>query len=336
MRGFAERLTSVRPLQDAAVALLMLAALFAMNLPVESYAGFARFRAAGFSGASFGQWLTDTALAWATITPFHVVGIVAIMVLIRARPRSWTAWASGVYLVVSASYVLLAPALIEPLFNELTPLAEGPQKGSILSMARANGVPAADVLVRDASLQGMLLDAHVSGFGGTARIVLDDNTIAAVSAAEVRMVMAHEIGHYVLAHIPKGIVFDALVMALGILLVGWSADRFLARHGGRLRCTGVGDIAALPLLWGSFLLWGYVALPVTNGITRQQEAEADLFGLNASREPTALAEYMIRDADTGQLDPSALEEWVFYGHPSPRHRIEMAMRWRAEQGRDAR
>lgn len=332
MRGFAERLTKARPAQDAVVSLLMFAALFALSLPVESYAGYARFRAAGFSGASYWQWLTDTTMAWATITPFYVVGIVAIMALIRARPRSWMAWASGVYLVVSASYVLVAPVLIEPLFNELTPLAEGPQKEAILALAREHGVPAADVFVRDASRQGTLLDAHVSGFAGSARIVLDDNTIATATDAEVRMVMAHEIGHYVLGHIPKGILFDAAIMALGIVLVGWSAGRFLARYGTRLGISRVGDVAALPLLWGSFLLWGFVAIPATNGVSRYQERQADRFGLDASHEPIALAEYMIRDADTGQLDPAALEEWIFYGHPSPRRRIEMAMRWRAEQG----
>ena len=92
----------------------------------------------------------------------------------------------------------------------------------------------------------------------------------------------------------------------------------------------VTDPAAIAVLWGLFLLWGYAALPLTNSVTRQQEGEADLFALNASQQPLAQAEWMVRDADTGQLHPSPLEEWVFYDHPSPRRRILTAMRWRAE------
>ncbi len=142
---------------------------------------------------------------------------------------------------------------------------------------------------------------------------------------------AHEIGHYVLAHVPKGIVFDALVMGLGIVLAAWSSRQLVARFGRRWQVSGLGDIAALPVFWGLFVLWGLIALPLSNGITRQQEVEADIFGLNASMEPLALAEFMIRDSDTWQVDPSPLEEWAFYHHPSARHRIFAAMRWRAEQ-----
>jgi STE24 endopeptidase len=137
----------------------------------------------------------------------------------------------------------------------------------------------------------------------------------------------------VLSHVPKGIVFDALVMGVGILLAGWTTRWLVARYGRRWSVSDEGDIGALPVLWGCFLLWGYLALPATNGITRQQEMDADLFGLDTSRQPLALAEYMIRDADTGQVDPSALEEWLFYHHPSPRHRILSAMRWRAEHSK---
>ena len=334
MRGVAQRVSSSKSLQDAVFALQMFVTLFILNLPVETYAGFVRFRAAGFSHATFLQWLGDATLGWATLTLFYAVGVVAIMALIRARPRSWTGWAIGVYAVVSAAYVLAMPQYIEPLFNQIATLEEGAAKQSILSLARANGVPATDVFVRDASRQSVLLDAHVSGFAGTARIVLDDNTIASASETEVRMVMAHEIGHYVLSHIPKGIVFDTLIMGFGILLVGWGAHALVGRHGGRWGIPDLGDIAALPILWGGFLLWGFLALPASNGIVRRQEIEADLFGLNASRQPLALAEFMIRDADTGQLEPSPIEEWAFYSHPSPRNRIFAAMRWRAEQIRE--
>lgn len=334
LRSIAVRASSHRVAQDALFALLFFVILFVLSLPVETYAGFVRIRHAGFSRRSYLDWLADAAIGWAVITTFYVVGVVAIMALIRRRPQSWVAWSTVLYAVLSLVYVLLSPQYIEPLLNSFTPLAEGPDKAAILSLARANGVPANDVFVGDASRQGVLLNAHVSGVAGTARIVLDDNTIASAPPAEVKFVLAHEIGHYVLAHVTKGIVFDSLIAGVGFLFVGWSMNKLLRRYGRRWQVSDQGDIAALPVFWGLFLLWGFISLPVGNSIVREQEAEADLYGLNASRQPFGLAEFMIRDADAERLDPPAIEEWAFYTHPSARNRIFAAMRWRAEHLHD--
>jgi len=330
MRAIAQRASSRVWLQDALVALQLFVVLFLFNLPVETYAGFIRLRNAGFSQRTFLDWLAEAALGWAVVAVFSTVGVVAIMALIRRRPQSWVVWATLVYLALSSVYVLVSPIYIEPLFNRITSLPNGPDKQAILSLAHANGVPASDVFVRDASRQSALLNAHVSGIGGTAQIILDDNTIANTPRPEFKLVMAHEIGHYVLAHIPKGIVFDALVMAVGFLFIGWASRRLIGRFGHRWSVDSLADVGAVPVFWGFFLLWGFISLPVTNTISREDEAEADIFGINASREPYGLADFMIRDADATQLDPSPMEEWLFYSHPSARNRIFVAMRWRAE------
>jgi STE24 endopeptidase len=100
--------------------------------------------------------------------------------------------------------------------------------------------------------------------------------------------------------------------------------------GHRWHVTGLRDNGAFPVVWGLLTFWGFLALPVSNSITRQQEAEADMFGINASQQPLGLAEFMIRDADARQLDPSPVVETWFFNHPSARDRIFAAMRWRAE------
>jgi STE24 endopeptidase len=330
MRALARRAVRHPWMQDALFAVFLLSVLFVLNLPVETYAGYVRVRQAGFSQRGYLDWLSDEVLSWAVITAFFVVGIVLIMALIRRRPRSWAGWATLVYLVLSSVYILISPQYIEPLFNKITPLADGAEKRAILSLARANGVPANDVYVADASRQSNLLNAHVSGFAGTAQIVLDDNTIAKTPKPEFELVMAHELGHYVLAHTAKFIVFDTLVAGLGFVFVGWLAQGLVARYGGRWQVDSLGDTAAMPLFWGVWLLWGFLSLPIANSITREQEAEADIFGINASQQPLGLAEFMIRDSDAAKLEPSPLEEAFFYSHPSVRNRIGMAMRWRAE------
>jgi STE24 endopeptidase len=119
-------------------------------------------------------------------------------------------------------------------------------------------------------------------------------------------------------------------MGLGFAFIGWCSQPLIARFGRRWEVDGLGDIGALPVFWGLLLLWGFISLPVNNSISREQEAEADIFGINASQQPFGLADFMIRDADAGQLDPSPIEEWLFYDHPSVRNRIFAAVRWRAE------
>jgi STE24 endopeptidase len=128
----------------------------------------------------------------------------------------------------------------------------------------------------------------------------------------------------------KGIVFDTLITGLGFLFVGWGTTRLIARFGGRWHVTDVRDKGAFPVFWRLLMFWGFLALPVSNSITRQQEAEADIFGINASQPPLGLAEFMIRDADARQLDPSPVVETWFFNHPCARNRIFAAMRWRAE------
>ena len=330
MQALARRATRRAALRDALFALFLFPVLFVLNLPVDTYAGYVRLREAGLSQRGYAGWLGDHVLGWAVITAFYVIGVVLILALIRRRPRSWPGWAALVYLVLSSVYILVSPVWIEPLFNTITPLADGPAKRAILSLARANGVPADNVYVADASRQSDLLNAHVSGFGGSAQILLDDNTIAKTPAPEVEFVMAHELGHYVLAHIPKGIFFDTLVAGLGFIFVGALGQTLVRRFGRRWQVGSLGDTGALPLFWGAWLLWGFVSLPLANSITREQEAEADIFGLNASQQPFGLADFMIRDADADELEPSRLAEVCFYDHPSARSRIAMAMRWRAE------
>ena len=252
------------------------------------------------------------------------------MALIRRRPQSWPAWATLVYVALYATYSLVSPLYIAPLFNQYTQLPDGPARERILSLARANGVPADGVYVRDASRQSVILNASVSGLMGTARITLDDNTVLTTPPAELALVMAHEIGHYVLRHVFKETVLHGLVIGVGFLFIAGSMRRLLARYGKRWRVTGAGDVAALPVFWLLFALWGFIALPADNTIQREDEAEADLYGLNASRQPLGLAEFMLRDADVRPLEQGAFVEWALYSHPTPAHRIASAMRWRAE------
>jgi len=332
-RDLLGRLSAPGILVDATVALLYFVALYALSLPVEIYATFARQHQFGFSDQPFTSWLADNLIEWAVFTAFYTVGVVAIYRIIRHRPTQWVAWATGIFLVLRATYTFLSPGVIEPMTNSFQPLAESPQKQAILALANANGIDDVAVVTGDASQQTRLLNAHVSGFGGSARISVDDTTLRSTSDPMLRAVVGHEIGHFVMGHQVQSMFTDTALVAIGFALIALAARAAASTRAGRWRVPELGDIASLPLFWGMYLLWGFASLPLSNAISREFERQADLYGLNASQAPHGLAEFMIHDADAVRLRPTAMEYALFYTHPSSAERVKAAMQWRAASER---
>ena len=314
---------------DTAMAVQYFVVLFVVTLPVEIYAGFVRPHRVGFSAQPFPAWLEGALTNWAVLTAFYVVGALVVYRFIRRRPTQWVLWATGIYALLSAAYIILSPGVIEPLTNDFKPLADGPQKQAILALAHANGITDASVVVGDASRQSRLLNAHVSGFGSSARISIDDSTLAHTSDPMLRAVVGHEIGHFIMDHTIQYVVWSSLLMGVGFLVIALVMRWVLPRFGPAWGLAGEGDIATMPLFWGLFLMWGFLTLPVDNAIVRSEEHQADLFGLNASRAPHGLAEFMIHDADVARLQPTALEYALFFTHPSDAERVMTSMQWRA-------
>ncbi len=199
----------------------------------------------------------------------------------------------------------------------------------ILSLARANGIAAADVWEVDASKQSKRMSANVSGLLGTDRITLNDNLLNRASLPEIEMVMGHEMGHYVLNHGYKFLLQFGLVAVVGFALLSSLFDRLRARfpHWG---VQGVGDLAGLPLAALLFSSYLFVLTPVLNSIIRTGEIEADMFGLNASHQPDGFAQAALHLGEYRKMEPGPLEEMIFFDHPSGRARIFAAMRWKAE------
>jgi STE24 endopeptidase len=197
-------------------------------------------------------------------------------------------------------------------------------------MARANGIPAKEVYEVDASRQSTRISANVSGLGNTMRITLNDNLLRRGSLEEIEAVMGHEMGHYVLNHIYKDLGFFLIVSVSGFAWLRWSVNRCLARWGDRWQVRGIGDPAVVPLvvLLGSVLL--FVLTPILNTQVRTDEHEADMYGINASRQPDGLAQAAIHLGEYRKMKPGPVEEWIFFDHPSGYHRIRDAMRWKAE------
>jgi STE24 endopeptidase len=330
MRDLAVRITRVPALQTALYWIGYLVITTVLSFPLTVYAGFFREHKYGLATQTFGPWLGDQAKGLAIGAVLGAVALMAIYAVIRRAPRTWWLWGAGVSLVFVGFTIAIAPVFIEPVFNKYTPLTDKKVKDPILRLARANGIPATDVFVFDASRQTTRVSANVAGFLGTQRIALNDNLLNRCSLPEIESVMAHEMGHYVLNHIFKVLLQIGLLIVAGFAFVRWAFDRVAARWGSRWGIRGIADVAGLPLLVLLLSVFFFALTPVTNTMIRTQEVEADIFGLNAARQPDGEAEVDLKLGEYRKLKPGPVEEFIFFDHPSGYSRILMAMRWKAE------
>jgi STE24 endopeptidase len=225
---------------------------------------------------------------------------------------------------------LIAPVYLLPLLNDYKPLPDGPVKEAVLSLARANQVPTNHVEWFDASKQTTRISANVAGLLNTTRIALNDNLVNKTSLPEIKAVLGHEMGHYVLNHVWKEPILLALIIGLELALLSAAIEGAIARWGARLGLSDRADPAGLPLAIALFAVIFLVLTPLSNLIIRSYEAEADAFGLNASREPEGWAMAAMRLSTYRKIQPGRIEEFLFYDHPSGYERVHAAMIWRRE------
>ena len=328
-RDWAERRSRRRPVQTVLYYWLLTLAATVLAFPWTVYVGFVREHAYRLATQSFGGWMRDQLVALAVTL---VLGGLAVMVLyevLRRFPRAWPVLGGAVSVVFIVIGALIAPVFIAPLFNRYTLLADARIRDPILRMAHANGIAADRVFVMDASRQTTRISANVSGLLGTERITLNDNLLRRATLPEIEAVMGHETGHYVLRHIYQFIVFFTLVIAVGFVLLRAAFAWAMGRWGQRWGVRGIDDPAGMPLLSLVFSVYLFLLTPVLNTYVRETEAAADIFGLNAARQPDGFALIALKLAEYRKLDPGPLEEVLWFDHPSGRARIRMAMQWKA-------
>ena len=330
IQDWAEERTHSRSLQVMLYAACYVPIVTLATLPLNLYEGYFREHAYGLSNQSFWQWLGDFGIDFAVTFVATLVFLPLLYAAIRRAREAWWLWGAGLAIAFNIIAVVIWPIFIAPLYNHYSPLPDGPLKAQILSLARANDVPAANVYLVDASRQSNRISANVSGFLGTARISLNDNLLKQGTPDEVLSVMGHEMGHYVMGHVTRGILMGGLVVILGFAFANRGYLLALDFFGGQWQVRKVSEVAGWPLLVAMASIFLFLATPLTNTISRTAEYQADIFGLDAVRKPDAFASVMLKLSSYRKLEPGAWEEAIFYDHPSGRTRIEAAMRWKKE------
>jgi STE24 endopeptidase len=329
MRDFAERRTRFKALQVVVYAIAYLLITTALSFPMIVYERYFREHAYGLATQTFVPWFSEF-LLMLLISAFGLtILLIVLYAVFRRAPQTWWLWGTGVVICFLAFGIMIAPVYIEPLFNKYKPLADQTISESILNMARANQIPVTQVFEVDASRQSNRVSANVAGFLGTTRIALNDNLLKQCTLPEIRAVMAHEMGHYILNHITKFLVSYSLIVLIAFAATKWAFDAAVRRWGERWRVRGIADVAGFPLLTLIIAAISFLMTPVRNTVTRVSEAEADAFGMNTAREPDGFAKVALKLGTYRKLDPTPLEEFIFFDHPSGRARIRRAMDWKA-------
>jgi STE24 endopeptidase len=329
MRNIAQRLTRSRFLQVPVYVALFVVITTILTFPLTYYEEFLREHAYGLSNQNFGQWFGDFLTVFGVQLVIFAIALTLIYTVVRAAPRTWWAWGTVVAFVMIAAISTIEPVFIAPLLNHYTPLPDSPIKEKILALAKGNGIPVDNVYEFDASRQSKRISANVSGMFGTTRISLNDNLMKRCNPRQIQAVLGHEMGHYVLNHDLIGLTWFGLVILVAFLFLNWGFRVLAGIFGGDWDVRTIDDPAGLPLLTALFAFFLFLATPVTNTITRTLEAQADIFGLNAARQPDGFATSALKLGEYRKLDPSSLEEFIFYDHPSGHTRIWTAMRWKA-------
>jgi STE24 endopeptidase len=329
LRDFAEKLTGSKALQVAIYAPVYIFIVAVLSFPLAFYQQFLREHQYGFATQTFGPWFLEQLIG---LIVGLIAGTIALSILyavFRRAPRSWWIWGTLVAVVLSFIGNFIAPVYVEPLFNTYKPLTDPTIRDPILAMAQANQIPVKQVFEVDASRRTTRVSANVAGLLGTTRIALNDNLLKQCTLPEIRAVMAHEMGHYVLNHGAKLTIYFGVVALFGFGIARLVFDWALRGWGERWQVRDISDPAGLPLLMLIFVTFTFLMTPVLNSIVRETEREADQFGMNCSREPDGEAKVALKLGAYRKLDPSPLEEFIFFDHPSGRARIQMAMDWKA-------
>jgi STE24 endopeptidase len=299
--------------------------LTVVNFPLNYY-DFLREQRFGFATQDFMGWLGDQLKGLGVGLVLGSLLVLGLYTVFKKAARTWWLWGSAVVIGFVIFTMAIAPVFIAPLFNKFEPLHDQALRQRILGMAHEQGIPADEVYQVDASRQSRHSNAYVAGLLGTQRIVLFDTIIGTFTHEELEFVMGHEMGHYVLNHIWKGIAFLSGLVLIGMWVLYQLIGRLMERYHARFGFGELADIASLPLLVLLLSIYGFLLDPVSNSFSRYLESQADQFGLRIAPRPEAAVTSFqkFETLDLAEADPPAFIEFWLYSHPSVGRRIQAA------------
>ena len=315
--------SAIRTMAIAATYLLVSTLI---GLPWSMYTQYWRERAYGRTSQPLLDFVGQSLLSLLLSVIIGALFLAAVYWLINRAGKRWWLWSGALTAVVVAFMLLISPTLIQPMFNKYQPLPAGPVRAAVEEMAAKANIPADRIFMFDGSRQSNNFTANVSGILGSARIAISDVALKQASLDEVRAVTGHEIGHYVLGHVWRSVLFISLLAMLLFFLTD-RLFRPVARAFGS--SATIAEPRGLPILIFTLSVLSVLATPAMNTLSRVAESEADVYSLRTVGEPDGLASALVKTAEYRYPRPSRLQEVLFYTHPSVERRVRRAMEWKA-------
>jgi Zn-dependent protease with chaperone function len=334
-RSLAEGASSTRFVQAAVFAPLLFLTIDVLELPPGMYQQWLS-RSYGISVQGWASWFWDWTKGEFISILLAILLVWILYAVIRKTTRRWWFYFWLVSLPIGLLLIFVQPVIIDPMFHKFEPLA---QKDPALTASLENlvqragqNIPPERMFWMGAGEKTTSLNAYVAGFGASKRIVVWDTTIAKMNTPQIVYVASHEMGHYVLGHIPKLLMFGAALLFvsfyLGFRCIGW----VLARWGQNWEVRGIDDWASLPVLLLLLSIFFFLANPVASAFTRHQEHQADQYGLEVthgltpdSGQVAAQAFQVLGEVSLDDPDPSPANVFLFYSHPAIKDRVQFAL-----------
>jgi len=314
---------------------LFLAAVALLEFPLAYYSGFVVERRFDLSTQGFASWLGDWGKSFALTALLGIVLVWIFYWIVRRSPRRWWLYVWMISIPVVLVLILMEPYAVEPLFFRFTPLERNQaalteRVQEMLARARLK-IPRTHILEMNASTKTRTLNAYVSGLGASKRVVVWDTALKKLEKDETLLLLGHEIGHYVLRHIPKGFVLWEMLFLVLSYLGFVAVDRIVERAGARTHVEGVGDLASFPVVLLVLTVLVFCASPLINGFSRYYERQADQFGLELAygvvADPNAAdvrGLQILGEEDLADPEPNPVIKFWLYSHPPLNERIRFA------------
>ncbi len=306
-----------------------------LQLPLDYYGQFSVEHEYGLSNQTLTKWITDQLIGFAVSTVIGVIAVLGIYRALRASPRRWWFYSGLVAIPFVVTIILISPIWISPLFNKFGPMNDKALEAKIVALAERAGIEGARVFEVEKSVDTKTVNAYVTGVFDTKRIVLWDTIIRKLDERQLLFVMGHEMGHYVLHHVWQLVVFLCALIMLALYATQRLAHGLIDRYQGRFGFERLEDIASLPLMMLVVSVVFLATMPAFNGFSRHVEHQADIFGLEITRDGHAAGTAFAR-LQTDNLAnprPNPILHWLRGNHPTLAERIEFTNSYRPwEQG----
>jgi STE24 endopeptidase len=316
--------------------IIFLAFIYIINLPLSYYQGFVRQHAYGLSNQSLARWLGNSVKGLGADMTAAFALLWAPYLLLARSPRQWWIYAAILSVPFLFATMLVVPIVYDPLFNKFGPMKNKELERSILSLASRAGIEGSRVFEVDKSADTNAVNAYVTGFWKSKRIVLWDTTIKKLSEPELLVVMGHEMGHYALGHVVRSILMSSIVTLVGLFLVDRLGRWVVARYRDRLGFDQLADIASVPLMIMLLEAAFLVLSPVGLAYSRYQEHEADRYALDLTRSnhAAATAHVKLLTENLGNPRPGLFYKIFRASHPSAGERIDFANSYHPKKNSD--